>query len=62
MVDRQYEMIRRPRSMDDAGGAKNPSRSGEDNDVHGSAEHPTPNTISEAVMSSDSEVFLSGWT
>lgn len=57
MVDRQYDMIRRPRSMDDAGGVKSISRP-EDSDVHGSAEHPTPNTISEAVMSSDAEVFL----
>lgn len=57
MVDRQYEMIRRPRSMDDASGAKNIARS-EDSDVHGSAEHPAPSTLSEAVMGSDSEVHL----
>lgn len=53
MVERQYEMIRRPR--DESGNAKNIARS-EDGDVHGPSDHSTPNTVSEAVLSSDSEV------
>lgn len=56
MVDRQYEMIRRPRSSDESGNAKNLARS-EDGDVHGVPEHPTPSAVTEAVLSSDSEVF-----
>lgn len=57
MVDRQYDIIRRPRPIDDSTSAKNIARS-DDNDVHGPTEHPTPSAVSEAVLSSDSEVHF----
>lgn len=55
MVDRQYDIIKRPRPIDDSSSAKNIARSDE-NDVHGPTEHPTPSAVTEAVMSADSEV------
>lgn len=55
MVDRQYELMRRPRMMDDLNNSKNLSRS-DDVDMHNSVEHPAPNQATEAPVS-DHEVI-----
>lgn len=54
MVDRQYELMRRPRMMDDLNNSKNPTRP-DDVEMQNSVEHPAPNTATEAPVS-DHEV------
>lgn len=56
MVDRQYELMRRPRMMDEMNNSKNPMRS-DDVDMPNSVDHPAPNTATEAPVS-DHEVSL----
>lgn len=54
MVDRQYELMRRPRMMDEMNHAKNPIRP-DDVDMPISVNHPAPNAATEAPVS-DHEV------
>lgn len=54
MVDRQYELMRRPRLIDEMNNTKNPVRS-DDVDMPIAVEHPAPNTATEAPVS-DHEV------
>lgn len=56
MVDRQYELMRRPRLIDEMNNSKNPARP-EDVDMQ-NVEHPAPNTATEAPVS-DHEVCIS---
>lgn len=60
MVDRQYELMRRPRMMDDMNSSKNPIRP-DDVDMPNSVDQPTPNTATEAPVSDHdvSDIVLS---
>lgn len=54
MVNRQYELMRRPRMLDEVNNSKNPIRA-DDVDMPNSVDHPAPNTATEAPVS-DHEV------
>lgn len=54
MVDRQYDMMRRPRLIDEMNNTKNSVRP-DDVDMPTAVEHPAPNTATEAPVS-DHEV------
>lgn len=56
MVDRQYDLIRRPRLIDEINNTKNSGRI-DDNEIHANVEQPSPNTATEAPIT-DSEVSL----
>lgn len=55
MVDRQYELMRRPRMMDEMNNPKNPIRPDDVDMPLNSVDHPAPNTATEAPVS-DHEV------
>lgn len=60
MVDRQYDLMRRPRMMDEINNSKNSIRP-DDVDMPNSVDHPAPNTATEAPVS-DHEVSKTVFT
>lgn len=59
MVDRQYELMRRPRLIDEMNNSKNPARS-EDVDMH-SVDQPAPNTATEAPVTDHEVCHVPKW-